>query len=300
MRRITLLVTLTLLIVSTTTATAQRTSPYNLVVVVLDSSISFQLPSKQAGSEGRVPVADALRVVQRLFSAGSAEKRRRTAKDDQYVIIAADAMSQVIWQGNRTELTDLTPEALLGFLKARREFANCTDFKSALNTAAKVMQQSADATDFYVLTFGDLIHEPATTSYRVCAAQSGQPPAGIDWDTLKYAALGFYFVSTNFNLRPNMYWPEHLETLDIHADFRDMAQTLTQPLELPPPAQAKYRATQEDLNAAAARLASMKAFGWAGLKWGGGLLLFIFLGGPVILWFLRRRVAGSQQGARNA
>jgi hypothetical protein len=286
----------------TTTVSAQYVPPYNLVVVVLDSSISFQVASKEPGTEGRVPVTEALSVVQRLLSESSAERRRRNAHDDRYVIVAADAASQVIWSGNRADLGSFTADALLAILKVRRQFAHCTDYEAAFNAATRVMHQHADASDMYVLTFGDLLHDPPTTSYRTCAGATGQPPAAIDWDTLSHAALGFYFVSTDFTLRPNRHWSDRLESIGANAEFRDMAQTLTQPLQLPPPPQAVYRPTEGQVREAQERMIRLKTFGSAMAKWSAisfGLLTML------LFWFIRRargRVAATRTvpGGRHA
>jgi hypothetical protein len=277
---------LAMLAVASGTA-AQHTQPYNLVIIVLDSSISFQVPSKEPGTEGRVPVTEALGVVQGLFNKTGEERRRRNVRDDRYIIVAADAAAQVIWRGDRAQLGRFTPEALLDILKVRRQFAYCTDYEAAFNAAASVMLQHADASDIYVLTFGDLVHEPPTSSYRTCASPTGEPPPGIDWETLTHAALGFYFVSTDFKLRPNKLWSERLDALGATAEFRDSAQTLTQPLELPPPSQAVYRPTEEQVKEAHDRMSKLKAVGWTAAKWAiGG---FGFLGASLFaLIFIRR------------
>ena len=257
-------------------AQAQYVAPYNLVVVVLDSSVSFQQPIADSGAKGRVPVTEALRVVQKLFSDSSAARTgRRFAGVDRYVVIAADAASQVIWRGNRTELAGLTPQALLGMLSARRQFSQCTDYEAAFAAATRVLRDDAAATNRFVLTFGDLIHEPASTDYRTCAARSGEPPAGIDWETLRTASLGFYFVSTDFTLRPNQHWLKAVEGQGLRADVRDMAQTMTQLVELPPPPAAVYRPTQKQIAAAEKSWARLRRFAWTATK--------VVLGGVFLL-----------------
>ena len=281
-------------------AQTQYVPPYNLVVVLLDSSISFQVPINEPGLKGRIPIDEAMQVVQRLFDASAAERRRRNVAEDRYVIVAVDAASQVIWRGDRKALTALNGEELGRILQVRRQFAYCTDYEAGTNTAARVMRENPDATDFYVLTFGDLIHEPPTTSYRACAKPSGTPPANIDWDTLQYASLGFYFVSTDFNLRPNQRWPELLESRGIHAEFKDMAQTMTQALELPPPPRAVYRPTQEQLDDAQEKWTRLKEFGAGAMKVlvrvtaVGVLALFGFI------YWLRRRTGTKRATAARA
>ncbi len=279
---------------------AQHVAPYNHVVVVFDASISFQKPVGEPGVSGRIPVVEALGVVQKLFSESSTQKRRRNTGDDRYDIVAADAASQVIWSGNRTELGNLNADALMGILKVRRQFAQCTDYKAALNAAARSLREHADATNMYVLTFGDLIHEPATSSYRSCAAPSGQPPEGIDWDTLSAAALGFYFVSTDFKLRPNQHWLEFLEGRGLQPDFRDSAQALTQAIELPALPAAVYRPNEEQVAEAEKRWTNLKGLAWtiAKVVTGAAMLVVVALFGFIRM--ARKRAAGGvRQGAQN-
>jgi hypothetical protein len=278
----------------TVSAQAPYVAPYNQVIVVLDSSMSFQRPVADPGVKGRVPVVEALRVVQTLFSESSAQKRRRNTGDDRYVIVAADAASQVIWRGNRAMLASLTTDALLELLAARRQFAQCTDYEAALNAAAKALREHPDATNRYVLTFGDLVHEPATSSYRTCAAPSGEPPAGIDWDTLSAAALGFYFVSTDFQLKPNQHWLAFVEKRGLKADFKDMAQTMTQAVELPPLPPAIYRPTQAQVADAEKSWDRLKGVAWTATKvilWGAVLVVAALFG---FITMARRRAAGGR------
>ena len=273
---------------------AQYVAPYNMVVIVLDASLSFQQPSAEPGVEGRVPVVEALATNQRLFAATAGQERQRYDGDDRYAIVAADAASQVIWSGNRAGLAGLTGDALIEMLKIRKQFAHCTDYAMAMNAAAKVLKEHADATNRFVLTFGDLIHDPPTTSYRNCAGASGEPPAGIDWDTLGTASLGFYFVSTNFTLRPNQRWLTLLESRGLKPDFKDMAQTLSQPLELPPPPPAVYKPTKEQTAAAQQQWLSLRASAKTFAKWGAGLALagVSLLIGLIVA--LRKKAASGQ------
>ena len=228
--------------------------PYNLVVIILDTSKSFQVPSKQPGIEGKVLAQEALRLVQDLVRQGGLQKRRRTEGKDRYVLIAADAASQVIWSGDQPELLELTPEVLATKLAVRQQFAGCTDIKAALNEAARVMRRHPGAAEVYVLTFSDLLHEPPRTSWSSCAPPSGAPPEGIDWDTLGRAHLGFYFVSKDFRYRPDAQWRAALEQRGLHADFLDAAQALTERLTLTPPPPARYQPTPAEVEAAKERM----------------------------------------------
>lgn len=233
-------------------------APYNLVVIVLDTSVSFQVPSREPGVEGKVLSAEALGVVQQFFKEGANQKRRRTEAEDQYTLVAADAASQVIWSGTRKQLVELTPDVLATKLAVRKQFAQCTDLETALNAAAEVLRKHPEAAEKYVLTFSDLLHEPPVSSWRQCARPSGEPPAGIDWETLGQARLGFYFISKDFRYRPDAKWPAELKRRGLTADFLDAAQTLTGRMDLSPPAPAVYKPSQEQVDEARERITRAK------------------------------------------
>ncbi len=228
--------------------------PYNLVLIILDTSKSFQIPSRQPGVEGKVLAQEALRLVQDLVRQGAVQKRRRTEGQDRYVLIAADAASQVIWSGTQSQLLELTPEVLATKLAVRRQFAGCTDIKAALNEAARVMRQHPKAAEVYVLTFSDLLHEPPREGWSDCLPPSGEPPEGIEWDTLGRAHLGFYFVSKDFRYRPDAKWRAALERQGLTADFLDAAQALTERPALTPPPPARYQPTPAEVEAARERV----------------------------------------------
>jgi hypothetical protein len=233
-------------------------APYNVVVIVLDTSRSFQVPSRQPGVEGKVLSAEALGVVQQFFRDGANQKRRRTEGQDRYYLVAADAASQLIWSGTREQLAELTPDVLAGKLAIRKQFAGCTDLEAALNAAAAVLRKQPQAAEMYVLTFSDLLHEPPRGDWSTCAPPSGEPPAGIDWDTLGQARLGFYFVSKDYRFRPDAKWRTELERLGLRADFLDAAQTLTERVALTPPAPATYKPTQAQVEAAQGKVNELK------------------------------------------
>jgi Mg-chelatase subunit ChlD len=84
---------------SLTGTRATRFRPHNVVVIVLDTSESFQRPSRERGVEGKVLFVEALGVVQRYLAEASKRRERRKEGEDQYFIVAADAASQLMWSG---------------------------------------------------------------------------------------------------------------------------------------------------------------------------------------------------------
>jgi hypothetical protein len=246
---------------------ASEVGPYNLVIIILDCSRSFQVPSRSPGVEGKVLAVEALRIVEQFFRAGANQKRRRTDAGDLYYLIAADAASQVIWSGTRAQLAELTPDALARKLAVRAQFAACTDLEAALNEAGTILQRHPEASDAYVLTFSDLLHEPPLKSWRKCAPKSGEPPKGIDWNTLASAHLGFYFVSKEFPYRPDAKWKAEVERRGLQADFFDAAQALTAGLALTPPPPAVYKPTQAEVGVAHARAEGFVQTVVSAVKW---------------------------------
>jgi hypothetical protein len=269
-------------------------APFNLVIVVLDTSRSFQVPSHEPGVEGKVLMVEALRIVQQFFKEGANQRRRRTDGQDIYVLIGADAASQVIWSGTREQLAEFTPEVLAAAVAIRKQFALCTDLKAALNAAAGVLAEYPQASEAYVLTFSDLLHEPPRASWADCAPPSGTPPAGIAWETLSRAHLGFYYVSKDFRYRPDAQWSAELQRRGVKAVFLDAAQTLTQRVTLTPPAPAGYKASAGDIEAARGKLSEVGAFLRRAAMYGVGVVVFAC--GGLCAWILFARRRPGQEG----
>jgi hypothetical protein len=267
----------------------QRFRPYNVVVVVLDTSMSFQQPSREPGVVGKVLFAEALGAVQRYLGEASTRRERRREGEDLYFIVAADAASQLIWSGSRQALTGLTPEVLRDKLAVRKQFALCTDVGAALNAAAAIVSEHARASERVVLIFSDLITEPPVGSYSRCAKPTGAPPADIRWDLLSEASLGFYFVSKEFAYgRPDQQWMDELSRRGIAARFLDSAQTLTAGIDITPPPPARRRTTEKEraegeaLGGLLPALARLAITGFAGL-------LAIAVGVILLTWLRGRR-----------
>ncbi len=264
-------------------------APHNAVVIVLDTSISFQIPLRAPGLEGKVLSAEALKLVQRYVQEGAEQRRRRSDGQDIYHIVAADAASQAIWSGTREQLSELTPDAVARKLVVRRQFANCTDIEAALNEAGRLLRRHADATEKFVLVFSDLLHEPPRQSWSQCAPPTGESPAGIDWDALRDARLGFYFVSKKFEYRPDLKWRRELERRGLRAEVLDEAQSLTERLVLSPPPAATYRPTRTQVEAAARNLGTVKNLAMQAAMWGGGLVGLAVMGLLAYIHYARRR-----------
>jgi len=279
---------------------AVRFRPYNVVVIVLDTSESFQRPAREPGIEGKVLSVEAFAVVERYLKAAAERRQRRPDGSDQYFLVAADAASQLIWSGSREALAGLTPEVLRSKLVARKQFAQCTDIEAALNTAAVILRDHERASEKVVLTFSDLIHEPPVGDYARCAKPSGAPPAGIRWDLLQEASLGFYFVSKEFKYgRPDEAWRKELERRAVRAKFLDAAQTLTADVDVVPPPPARRTPTADEVKEAKtsfdgliARLGSLLTYAAVGL---GAILALA--GGAI---FVARRRGQRRQDGRNA
>ncbi len=234
--------------------------PYNVVCIILDCSFSMQMPSKEPGIEGRVLSEEALASIQHYVEREADQVRGRHHGEDQYYLVAADAASQIIWTGGREEFLELDREALASMLSIRRQFAKCTDLGMAFSEAAIALQNHPDATGRYLLVFSDLINEAPRNSYSDCHQMSGEPPEDLDWATLSDADLHFYFVSKDFRYRPDVKWRSALARRGLSAEFRDVAQTLTQPLSLQPPGPATYKPSQQEIEQARVRFMALKTW----------------------------------------
>lgn len=272
------------------------TAPYNLVIIIMDASGSFRVPSRAPGMKGKILAEEALHIVQQLFRDTANQKRRRTDGHDIYYIIAADAASQTIWTGTREQLAEITPQELARKLAIRAEFGNCTDLESALNEAGTVVRQHPQAADIYLLTFSDLLHEPPQNSYRKCKSPTGEPPRGIEWKALAHTRLGFYFVSKQFPYRPDQKWKAELERQGLHAEFLDAAQALSAGVTLNPPPPAEYKATDAQIQDARRRAEQLKSDASTGLK-AFGILSIVGIAG-LFAWAARKRQSHAARRIR--
>lgn len=229
-------------------------TPYNLVAVVMDFTVSFRLPSKVPGLKGRVFAQEALQLVQQFLRDAAKQPRRRNEGRDVYAIVALDAASQTIWTGTRDQLSELTADNLKQRLAARDAFKWCTDVEAAFNEVVALFHKYSSASEKYLLVFSDLINEPPQRAWNKCASPSGEPPKGIDWSALKTGRLGFYFAAKDFPHRPDVKWRLELDRRGLQAEFLDTAQALSAGVTLSPPSPAIYKPTQEEMAVARARV----------------------------------------------
>ena len=230
------------------------TTPYNLVVVVMDFTVSFRLPSKAPGFKGRVFALEALQLVQQFLRDAAKQPHRRNEGRDVYAIVALDAASQTIWTGTRDQLSELSADNLKEKLAARDAFKWCTDIEAAFNEVVGLFHKYSNASEKYLLVFSDLINEPPQRAWNKCGRSSGEPPKGIDWSALKTARLGFYFAAKDFPHRPDVKWRSELERRGLQAEFLDTAQALSAGPALSPPPPAIYKPTQEEMAVARAQV----------------------------------------------
>jgi hypothetical protein len=263
------------------------TAPFNLVIIVLDASRSFRIPSKAPGIKGKILADEALHIVQQLFRDTANQKRRRTDGHDVYYLVAADAASQTIWSGTREQLAEITPQELARKLAIREQFANCTDLEAALNAVATIIRQHPQAAEVYVLTFSDLLHEPPHNSYQKCQPPTGEPPRGIEWKAFTHAQLGFYFVSQEFRYRPDLKWKAELQRQGLRAEFLDAAQALSAGVTLHPPAPAEYKPTDAQVQDARRRMKELEDKASGAFTYFGILSIAAIVG--LFVWVGRKR-----------
>lgn len=273
-----------------------ETAPYNLVIIVLDFSRSFRIPSRAPGIKGKVLADEALRIVQQLIRDTANEHRRRTDGHDIYYIVAADAASQTVWSGTRDELADITPQELERKMAIREQFANCTDLEVAMSEVADIVRSQPRAAAVHVLIFSDLLHEPPNNSYRKCKPPVGEPPRGIEWKALAGAKLGFYFVSREFPHRPDQKWKLELERQELQAEFLDAAQALSAGVTLKPPPPPEYKPT--DAQILDARIRADKLKNAASNVFTGFSVLMIAGIGGLFFWAARKRQNGAARRTR--
>lgn len=233
---------------STSGEVHEWTAPYNHVVVLLDASRSFWGPSREKGTANRVPGEEALRLLQEYSGVAAAAPTRRGEGMDHYTIIAVDAHPDVIWDGSRLQLAQLTPERLREMLAMRDEFALATDIGAAFEEAARAFRHQEAATNRILISFCDLINEKPTTSFRAATPPSGNPPSDIDWENFRDVTMGYYFASTDFRYQPDRKWRDALEKNGFMmkpGTILSFSQVLTSGIKIEPPARANAKVDTE-------------------------------------------------------
>lgn len=253
---------------------AVKPKPFNRVVVIIDSSGTF-----------RNHQYEALQKMQGLMEKIAEKKERRYQEPDEIYLISLDSRPEVIWYGKKRQLEQLSKKKLSEILGARRAYSNCTDITKAFNLASQKLNREPFPAAKWLFVFSDLIDEPPV-SENDCKAPSRPsfPPESIRWDTLidGNTSIGVFWAPDD----QIQAWETSLSDLGANIRFYNAAEA--ENAELPVPAKARFKMTEEER---VAKIDKIKGFGsglggffWGILKYGT-----IIIGGLFALIYFRNR-----------
>ncbi|OPX19391.1 MAG: hypothetical protein BZ151_09515 [Desulfobacca sp. 4484_104] len=124
--------------------------PYNKVAILIDGSGSYKNRQAQA-------VAQAVALLEEMAQA----KFRRWEQSDEIILIALDAIPDVIFQGSLKELKTVAPDAWVARFKARADYVQHTDLVAAFNLALRHIEGDPRYVSKHLIAFTDLIHDPS-------------------------------------------------------------------------------------------------------------------------------------------
>ncbi len=263
---------------------AVTTQPFNRIVVLIDGSGSY--------AERQM---DAIQKTQRLLGSIASTELRRWEAGDEVVIIALDAIPEVIWRGHTRQLADADLAQWETRFRARRDYSACTDVTTAFRLAAQELERAPEPTARYLAAFTDLLHEPPTSSSRTCRPVTRVgPPADFPWDALLNTSVSVFWVPIDQKLA----WQRAVADRGTELQIKIYSDSESASVEALAPAKARRVITERDRAKGRGRLRGLVGTMGTWLMWslGAACLLGALLG--VTAHVVRRRPHRPSTSAR--
>lgn len=117
--------------------------------------------------------------------------RWEDAEDLERIVVAvADASPEVVFAGDARAWQSVDRGGLAGRIRARREYARCTDLDRAFSLAARSV---AGARVRRIVAFTDLVHEPPDRSVSRCRA-AASVSSTFPWSALEGVDVDVYWA----------------------------------------------------------------------------------------------------------
>lgn len=249
---------------------AVRQGPVNRVVVVVDCSGSFK-PRRM----------EAIQATTRLLESMAQNKLHRwETGGSEIVLIALDAMPEIIWKGGLKKLKEADRTDWTDRFNARNDLAGCTDVTAALDLAARELEGNPALLNKYLFIFSDLVHEPPTTSVKRCQRAFYGPGSDIPWAAFQDVSVSVFWVPPDIKLT----WDRAVKQEGLQA-FRLFSVSQSDAENISPPPQPVRQVAEEERATARADLVSTVTglLEWAGYIFGGvlGLTALLALGATI-------------------
>lgn len=237
------------------------------VVVLLDNSGTYTARR-----------ADALnKATELLNSIAQTKVKRWETSTINITIISLDAVPEVIWHGNLTELKAVKPSEWTDRFNARTDYRQCTDVDAAFTLASDRLQGDPKYVGKYIFAFTDLINEPPTNSIRKCRPPSrpSLPTDAFPWDSFRDVSVCVFWVPPEQKLA----WQRAVAEHGLSSSFSLYSTSESSQVKAVPPPKPEVKITDADKEAD--RTAYVQ-YAYTVLTWlliavGGALLLFVGL-----------------------
>jgi len=226
----------------------------NRVVVVVDCSGSFKARRMEA-----------IQATTRLLESMAQTKLHRwETGSSEIILIALDAMPEVIWKGGLKELKKADRNEWTARFNARKDLTGCTDVKGALELAATALEGNPALVNKYLLVFSDLVHEPPTTSVKRCQKALYGPSPDLPWEAFQDVSVSVFWVPADIKLTWDRVVKEQgLQAFKLFSVSQSDAEKISPP---PKPVRVVCEAERAESRAA------LVGIGTGMLKWAGYLL----------------------------
>lgn len=250
----------------------------NQIAIVVDTSGSYRSRFDQALA----------RAAELLDGIAGADQKRWQKSRDQIVLVALDALPEVIWEGDLAALKAADRKQWSKLLRARKAYRRCTDVVAALNIALARLDGDPLLTSRYLFVFSDLVHEPPRNNLRRCIkpARKNPVPSDLDLKALSGMTAAAFWVPADQKFAYHRAAQEAgvAGTFGIYTPDESDAVVIKPP---PPPKVAPEVKKAERQVAKAQVVDFGETLGWLSrwaLMLGAGLVIVI-----MIAVFLRRR-----------
>lgn len=230
--------------------------PVNRVVVVVDCSGSFKARRMEA-----------IQATTRLLeSMAQTRLHRWETGSSEIVLIALDAMPEVIWKGGLKELKKADRNEWTERFDARKDLTGCTDVKGALELAATALEGNPALVSKYLFVFSDLVHEPPTTSVKRCQKALYGPSPDLPWEAFQDVSVSVFWVPADIKLT----WDRAVKEQGLQV-FKLFSVSQSDAEKISPPPKPVRQVTEEEQAESKAALAGIGigALKWAGYIFGG-------------------------------
>lgn len=254
--------------------------PANVVIVMIDRSLSFQARQQNA-------IDSTLKYLDQI---ANRKLERWEGKNDRIEIISMDAMPTVIWKGRLQELKSLSRAEWSKQFAARSDYQRCTDITGAFSLAGEEFAATETGPTYkYLLVFSDLVHEPPTNTATTCAKAQHAPTEDFPWAGLQDVSVSIFWLPVNQKL----IWQRALREQGLAGQVALYSDSESGAVRVAPPPPAKLKVTASERAAEAGWFKSLFAKGLWVIGALAGAIVFSML---VALSALRRR--GSSPGVQ--